>query len=57
MIWWYHRMIASVHPMLFRETYKEVLALKWLAPNEPTLSSVHPTLTKSSNAQDFFIIL
>jgi hypothetical protein len=53
MIWWYHKMIASVHPMLFRETYREVFAQKWLAPDEPTLSSVHPTLKKFSNAQDF----
>jgi hypothetical protein len=29
-------MIASVHPMLFRETYREVFAQKWLAPDEPT---------------------
>jgi hypothetical protein len=57
MIWWYHRMIASVHPMLFRETYREVFAQKCLAPDEPTLSSVHPTLKKCSNAQDFFRIL
>jgi hypothetical protein len=41
-------MIASVHPMLFRETYREVFSQKWLAPDEPTLSSVHPML---KNAQ------
>jgi hypothetical protein len=50
-------MIASVHPMLFRETYREVFAQKCLAPDEPTLSSIHPTLKKCSNAQDFFRIL
>jgi hypothetical protein len=53
MIWWYHRMIASVHPMLFRETYREVFTQKWLAPDEQTLSSVHPTLQNCSNAQFF----
>jgi hypothetical protein len=37
-------MIASVHPMFFRETYREVFAQKWLAPDELTLPSVHPTL-------------
>jgi hypothetical protein len=26
MIWWYHWMIVSVHPMLFQETYREVFA-------------------------------
>jgi hypothetical protein len=49
-------MIASVHPMLFRETYREVFAQKWLEPDDPTLSSVHKTLQKCSNAQvDNFI--
>jgi hypothetical protein len=46
MIWWHHRMIASVHPMLSWETYREVFTQKWLAPDEPTLSSVHLTLQK-----------
>jgi hypothetical protein len=52
MIWWYHRMIAPVHPMLFRETYSELFTQKWLAPDEPT-----STLKKCSNAPDFFRIL
>jgi hypothetical protein len=50
-------MIASVHPMLFRETYREVLVQKCLAPDEPTLSSVHSTLKKCSNSHDLFRIL
>jgi hypothetical protein len=39
-------MIASVHPMLFRERYREVFAQKCLAPDEPTLKNW-------SNTQDF----
>jgi hypothetical protein len=50
MIWWYHRMIASVHPMLFRETYREVFAQKWLAPDEPNAQ-------KMLKCSGFFYIL
>jgi hypothetical protein len=50
-------MIASVHPMLFLETYREVFTQKWLAPDELTLPSVHSMLKKCSNAQDFYGIL
>jgi hypothetical protein len=50
-------MNALVHPMLFRETYGEVFTQKGLAPDEPTLPSVHPTLKNCSNAQDFFRML
>jgi hypothetical protein len=27
-------MISSVHPMLFRETYREVFTQNWLAPED-----------------------
>jgi hypothetical protein len=46
MIWWYHQMNASIHPMVFQETYREVFTQKWLAPDEPILPSVHLTLKK-----------
>jgi hypothetical protein len=47
-------MNASVHPMLFQETYIELFTQKRLAPDEQTLPSVHPTLKNCSKAQDFF---
>jgi hypothetical protein len=39
-------MNASIHPMVFQKTYREVFTQKWLAPDEPILPSVHLTLKK-----------
>jgi hypothetical protein len=46
-------MIASVHPMLFLETYREVFTQKWLAPDELTLPSVHSMLKKMLKCSGF----
>jgi hypothetical protein len=50
-------MNASIHPMLFQETYREVFAQKRLAPDDPTLLSIHPTLKNYSRAHDFSRII
>jgi hypothetical protein len=48
-------MIVSFHPMLFRETYKEVFAQRRLAPDEPTLQKLLKFSGFSKNLVENFI--